>query len=226
MSARRETLLVPAALAAGVGAAWLAAGREFEPYQTADWPLALLVGWSFVGSGLVAWRQRPGNRLGPAMVFTGFAWFATFLTDAHGRWLFTAGTAVQSVYLVGFVFIVLSFPAGRLHGRVDRSLIWAAVALVSVVEIVSLSFSDPGAVLCSGCPGNVLEISRNDGVGEWDPAGAAHRRCVAGLVDGCAARSALARGERAAAAGCRAGLVGRERDDRGVGGLDRERHCR
>jgi signal transduction histidine kinase len=164
LGARRETLLVPAALAAGVGAAWLAAGRKFEPYQTADWPLALLVGWSFVGSGLVAWRQRSRNRLGPAMVFTGFAWFATFLTDAHGRWLFTAGTAVQSVYLVGFVFIVLSFPSGRLHGRVDRALIWAAAALVSVVEIVSLLFSDSGAVLCSGCPGNVFEISRNDGL--------------------------------------------------------------
>jgi signal transduction histidine kinase len=156
--------LVPAALAAGVGAAWLAAGREFEPYQTADWPLALLVGWSFVGSGLVAWRQRPRNRLGPAMVFTGFAWFATFLTDAHGRLPFTLGTAVQSVYLVGFVFIVLSFPSGRLHGRVDRSLIWAAAALVTVVEIVSLFFSDSAAVLCSGCPANVFELSRNDGL--------------------------------------------------------------
>jgi hypothetical protein len=76
MSARREKVLALAALAAGVGAAWLAVGRDFEPYQTADWPLALLVGWSFVGSGLVAWRQQPRNRLGSAMVFTGFAWFA------------------------------------------------------------------------------------------------------------------------------------------------------
>ena len=120
---------MPAAVAAGIGAAWLAAGRVFEPYQTADWPLALLVGWSFVGSGLVAWRQSPRNRLGPAMVFTGFAWFATFLTDAHGRWPFTVGTALQSVYLVGFVFIVLTFPSGRLQGRLDRALIWAAIAL-------------------------------------------------------------------------------------------------
>ena len=164
MSARRETLLVAAAAAAGMGAAWLAAGRVFEPYQTADWPLALLVGWSFVGSGLVAWRQSPRNRLGPAMVFTGFAWFATFLTDAHGRWPFTVGTALQSVYLVGFVFIVLTFPSGRLQGRLDRALIWAAIALVSVVQIVSLLFSDSAAVLCSGCPSNAFEITRNDGV--------------------------------------------------------------
>ena len=153
-----------AALAAGVGAAWLAVRRDFEPYQTADWPLALLVGWSFVGSGLVAWRQQPRNRLGPAMVFTGFAWFATFLTDAHVRWLFTVGTALESVYLVGFVFIVLSFPTGRLRGRLDRALIWAAIGLVSVVEIVSLVFTDSRAVLCSGCPSNVFQVSRNDGL--------------------------------------------------------------
>jgi signal transduction histidine kinase len=156
--------LVPAAVAAGVGAAWLAARRDFEPYQTADWPLALLVGWSFIGSGLVAWRQRPRNRLGPVMVFTGFAWFATFLTDAHTAWVFTGGTAVQSVYLVGFVFIVLSFPSGRLQGRIDRAVIWAAVVLVSVVEIVSLFFSDSPAVLCSNCPSNMFELSRNDGL--------------------------------------------------------------
>jgi hypothetical protein len=145
-------LLALAAVAAGVGAARLAAHRDFAPYQTANWPLALLVGWSFVGSGLVAWRQRPRNRLGSVMVFTGFAWFATFLTDARGSWLFTVGTAVQSVYLVGFVFIVLSFPAGRLQGRLDRLVILSAVGLVGVVEVVSLFFSDSQAVLCSNCP--------------------------------------------------------------------------
>ncbi|MGH2998505.1 MAG: sensor histidine kinase, partial [Gaiellaceae bacterium] len=164
MTVRRQTLLVAAALAAGVGAAWLAAHRDFEPYQTADAPLALLVGWSFVGSGLVAWWQRPHNRLGPAMVFTGFAWFATFLTDAHESWLFTLGTALESVYLVGFVFIVLSFPSGRLQGWMERALLLAAVALVSVVEIVSLFFTDTQAVLCSGCPNNAFELDRNDGV--------------------------------------------------------------
>jgi signal transduction histidine kinase len=164
MSARRETLLGLAALAAGIGAASLAARRDFEPYQTAVWPLALLVGWSFVGSGLVVWRQLPRNRLGPVMVFTGFAWFATFLTDAHRPWLFTVGTALESVYLVGFVFIVLTFPSGRLHGFVDPVVVGAAVVLVTAVELVSLLFSDPRAVLCSGCPRNVLEVSRNDGL--------------------------------------------------------------
>src|SRR6185312_9254502 len=160
----RLMLVALAALAAGVGAALLAAGRVDEPYQTADAPLALLVGWTFVASGLVAWRQRPGNRLGPVMIFTGFAWFATFLTDAHAGWPFTLGTAIQSVYLVGFVYLVLSFPTGRLRGRADMALIAGAIALVTVVEWTSLLFSESHAVLCDRCPPNVLLVERNDGL--------------------------------------------------------------
>ncbi len=153
-----------AALAAGLGAALLAAGRVDEPYQTADPPLALLVGWTFVASGLVAWWQRPRNRLGAAMVFTGFAWFATFLTDSQTGWAFTLGTAIQSVYLIGFVYLVLSFPTGRLRGRADAALLAGAVALVTVVEWASLLFSDSHAVLCDRCPPNVLLVERNDGL--------------------------------------------------------------
>ncbi|HTK23182.1 MAG TPA: histidine kinase [Gaiella sp.] len=164
MTRARLMLVALAALAAGVGAALLAAGRVDEPYQTADAPLALLVGWTFVASGLVAWRQRPGNRLGPVMIFTGFAWFATFLTDAHAGWPFTLGTAIQSVYLVGFVYLVLSFPTGRLRGRADMALIAGAIALVTVVEWTSLLFSESHAVLCDRCPPNVLLVERNDGL--------------------------------------------------------------
>ena len=118
MSARRETLLVPAARGRR---AW---GRRGSPPGASSSRIRPRTGrlrCSSAGrsSGAVSSRgvSRPRNRLGPAMVFTGFAWFATFLTDAHGRWPFTVGTALQSVYLVGFVFIVLSFPSGRLQGR-------------------------------------------------------------------------------------------------------------
>jgi signal transduction histidine kinase len=155
-------LVAFAAVAAGVGAAWLAAGRVDEPYQTADAPLALLVGWIFVASGLAAWQQRPRNRLGPVMIFTGFAWFATFLTDAHAGWAFTLGTALQSVYLVGFAYLVLSFPTGRLRGPVDTALIAGAIVAVTLVEWVSLLFSDSHAELCNECPPNVLLVERND----------------------------------------------------------------
>jgi signal transduction histidine kinase len=154
--------LAVAALLAGAAAAWLAANRTFEPYQTASAPLALLVGWSFIGSGLAACSARPNNLLGRVMVLTGFAWFASFLTDAHQSLLFTVGTAVQSVYLVGFVYLVLTFPSGHLNTRLERALIWSGAGLVTVIALASLLFADSHAVLCEACPANAFQVARDD----------------------------------------------------------------
>ena len=41
------------------------------------------VGWSFVGTGLYAWRRRPENRTGALMVLLGFAWFLFTLDAAN-----------------------------------------------------------------------------------------------------------------------------------------------
>jgi signal transduction histidine kinase len=199
-------LLGVAGLAAGAGAAWLAANRSFVPYQTADAPFCLVVGWSFIGSGLIAWHQRPRNRLGPVMTLIGFAWFATFATDAHNPLLFTAGTAVQGLYLVGFGYLVLSFPSGRLSGWLERGLFWSALALATVLSVAAMLFANSAAVLCSGCPANLLEVRRSDAaangllqvqrlaagvlaitvlillVARWRRASAAERRSVAPVL--------------------------------------------
>ena len=73
-----------AGLVAGTGPrGWPGSPGNFVPYQTVGVPACLLVGWSFIGCGLIARQQRPRNWLGPVMIFVGFAWFATFLTDAN-----------------------------------------------------------------------------------------------------------------------------------------------
>ena len=33
---------------------------------------------------MLAWQQRRGNRLGPVMIFIGFAWFAPFIFATLG----------------------------------------------------------------------------------------------------------------------------------------------
>jgi signal transduction histidine kinase len=163
--AGREGVVAGLALGAGVGAAVLVVGSDREPTPTwASAGLALLVGWAYIGSGLVAWRHRPEHRLGSVMVLIGFAWFATFLADAHNPLLFTLGTAVEDIYLLGFVYLVLSFPSGLLRTRVDRILIAAAIALTTIVEIAWLLFADSRAVICSDCPDNLLEVVRDDGL--------------------------------------------------------------
>jgi len=162
---RRDHVIALLALAAGLEAALLALGsdRERSP-AAASAALALVVGWAYIGSGLIARRHRPENRLGAVMVFIGFAWFGTFLDDADASLPFTVGKALESVYLLGFVFLVLAFPTGRLRGRLDRALLAAAVVLVTAVEFVWLLFADSESQMCSGCPDNAFEITRNDSV--------------------------------------------------------------
>ena len=54
------------------------------------------------------------------MVFTGFARFAAFLADANLALPFTAGMVIEIVYLAAFVYLMLSFPAGRLATGLER----------------------------------------------------------------------------------------------------------
>jgi signal transduction histidine kinase len=203
---RRHVVIGLAGLAAGVGAAALALESDREASPRAAAVLAIIVGMSYVVSGLVAWRQRPDNRLGPVMVFIGFAWFATFLGDAGDSLAFTIGTALESVYLVGFVYLILAFPTGRLTNRADRALFGSAVGIAVVVELVWLLFTEPDAVFCDGCPDNLLQVERNDSlasglldgqraigvvlslltivllVSRWRRASGPHRRAVAPVV--------------------------------------------
>jgi signal transduction histidine kinase len=164
---KRDLLIALIALAAGVGAALLVLGgdRELSPAAVSA-VLALIVGWAYIGSGLIAWRQRPENRLGAVMVFIGFAWFVTFLADSNESFLFTLGTVLEDLYLLGFVYLVLSFPTGRLRSKLDLGLLAAAVVIATVVEFAWLLFADSRSQICSDCPSNALEITRNDTVAD------------------------------------------------------------
>ena len=160
---RWYALIALLALGAGAGAALLVLRGDGEPSPVAaSAALACLVGLAYIGSGLLAHRQRPENRLGAVMVFIGFAWFVTFLADADESHLFTLGTVLEDVYLLGFVYLVLSFPTGRLRSKLEVVLVAAAVAIGTVVEVAWLLFADSHSQLCSDCPHNDLEITRND----------------------------------------------------------------
>jgi signal transduction histidine kinase len=146
-----------AGAAAGAGAVWLAAhhlpGHPTEPGVA----LTLLVGTSLLGSGIASWRARPDNRIGPIMVFTAFMWFAAQLVDARSALLNTIGLTIQSVWLLGLVWLLLSFPSGRLHGRLDRWLLGIGTAGVSTQLIAMLEGSKAG-LRCPGCGRNLLQV--------------------------------------------------------------------
>jgi hypothetical protein len=136
--------------------------REDDPRIAAA--LALVVGWSFIASGLVAWRHRPGNRLGPVMVMIGFAWLASYLRDLHPPLLFTTGVLLESAYLVGFIYLILSFPSGRLTSRIDRGLFAAAITVAVGFQLLWMPFARATGSVCQDCPRNSLLVARNDSV--------------------------------------------------------------
>jgi signal transduction histidine kinase len=203
-------------LLAGLGAVWLAAhqppGRPTEPGPL----LTLLVGGSLLGSGLASWRARPENRVGPIMVCTGFAWFAAQLVEASASWVNTIGLAVQSLWLLGLLYLLLSFPAGRLKGRLDRSLV-AVTAIAGLgLQLLAMLYGNKAGLRCPGCANNLLQVVDDNHkalgwlnlqrligavliptviallVRRWLRASAAQRRAVAPvLVAGCATLAAL-----------------------------------
>jgi signal transduction histidine kinase len=158
--------LAAAGLVAGAGAAWVVStagpGRPTVPYAPLALPVALLVGWSFIGSGLLSWPPRAGNWLGPVLVLTGFAWFASMLLDAADPVVFTIGAAVYSLYYAGFLYLILSFPSGRLRGRPERVLMAATIGLVTVGQWAWLLFADSRRFICPTCPANLMEVARED----------------------------------------------------------------
>jgi signal transduction histidine kinase len=157
----RLVALGMAGLLAGIGAVWVASYGSYTPPMIPGPPIDLLVGWSFIGSGLASWRARPDNRLGPLMVGTGFVWFASLLQQAHGSALFTIGEIFQTTYLAGFLYVVLSFPSGRLWTALDRALCLTAVGLVTAGQLAWMLFASSHALVCGTCSANLLDLDPN-----------------------------------------------------------------
>src|SRR5215213_809862 len=154
--------LLLGAVAAGLGSLALSAGADApRGLMHVDAPaLALLIGWSFAGAGLVAWAARPYNRFGLLLYGTGLTWFTSALMAAETSVPFTLGLLTAPWWLALFFHALLAFPAGRLEGRWPRllvGLVYVDVVLVQAVRLLFTSSDDlPG---CSGCPSNVLLLS-------------------------------------------------------------------
>jgi signal transduction histidine kinase len=123
----------------GVGIATSAANPWGAPKadSPSDWiaeALALAIGWSFVGSGVVAWSRRPGNRTGPLLVLVGFLWLVGRLEFAADPTLETVGAWVRPLHIAVFAHLVLAFPTGRIESRAARLLAVAAYVNIGIVD--------------------------------------------------------------------------------------------
>ena len=119
----RLVTLAAVALALVLGVAALVFGLEGDHAEagTAFAVLDLVIGWSFVGGGLVAWLRSPGNRVGPLMVATGMVWLVAAFQLADETALYTLGLLVAALPLALIAHLLVAFPEGRLRTPVARA---------------------------------------------------------------------------------------------------------
>jgi signal transduction histidine kinase len=159
MSATQLTRIAlwPAAAAAGAVTSWLILSNENlvspDPELTAA--LGLFIGLAWCLGGLVAWRRRPGNRVGPLMLAAGFAFFASGLQYAPYSGPFTVGLLFDAVYIAVFAQLLLSFPSGRLQSWLDRVIVVGAYVDVALLVPVTVFFDEAG---CPCGPRNLLLV--------------------------------------------------------------------
>lgn len=115
--------VVAAGLALGV-VAYRVQVDELGRYTSAENAMAIVaVAWAFLLAGLVAWRRRPGNRLGPLMTLAAFALLLRQLRYSHDPWTFTSFFLLSEVSYALVAHSVLAYPGGRVTDRLERAFL-------------------------------------------------------------------------------------------------------
>ena len=153
---------------AGIGFAGLAAGAAItfviahSDYATARGGfvvVSLVLGWSFIGTGLYAWHRRPENGTGTLMVAVGFAWFVQPLGASNTAVVFAVAYVFLNTFYAVLIHLLLAFPHGRLEGARDRRIAGAAYFVAIGLQIPPLLFIEtPNDDYCDGCPENLLLV--------------------------------------------------------------------
>jgi signal transduction histidine kinase len=168
LDVRRSAVIAAAALLAGLGASALVLTSDHFADRAVWSVFAPLVGWSFAGTGLYAWRRRPESRFGVLMILLGFTWFFGALEAADDPLPFTLGIVLGSVWGAVLAHVLLSFPSGRLAGRRQRALVTAGYVLVPLAPVPAMLVTESDELIaCEGpCPENLLLVSPDAALGE------------------------------------------------------------
>jgi signal transduction histidine kinase len=115
-----------------------------------------IIGGAFIGTGLLAWLRRPDNRFGALMVALGYAYCLSGLIVSTESWSFIFGLHLIPLPYAILLHILVAFPTGRLHGRGEQALVWAAYLTATVGWWALMLIEDTGRV---GLPANHLLIA-------------------------------------------------------------------
>ena len=154
--------IVVAAIACGAGAVALVVTSDHTEAKAVWSAFGPAVGWSFIGTGLYAWQQRPESRIGLLMVLLGFAWLLSALETANAQAVYTLGLPLAGLWGGVFLHLGVSFPSGRLTSRSDRAMVIAGYIVIPGAVLPAMLFAGPGKLGCDDCPANLLLVRRDD----------------------------------------------------------------
>lgn len=100
-----------------------------------------IIGAVYVATGCLAWRRRPGNRMGALLVAGGYAWLASSLVNTAVPALVAAGLMTATVPLAVLLHLLLAFPSGRLRVRGARVVVVAGYVVAVVLQAPLYLFS-------------------------------------------------------------------------------------
>src|SRR5829696_3711957 len=138
----KGTWVAAAAAVAAAVAVWATLSADFLAYpgwlaaQKAD----VILGPVFVGLYWI--RRRPASRFGPLLIATGLVGGAPFILQSSSEpLLFATGTLWEGVIYILTFALILSFPSGRLEGRIERVIlaVGSAAALATYLALALLS---------------------------------------------------------------------------------------
>ena len=114
---------------------------------------AVAIGWSAIASGLIAWRRRPANRLGPLMAAYGLAVLIRPWQYSGDALVFTIGYALGQLNVALFGHTALAYPTGRVTDRLELWLVRAGYAVAVLLPLATLLVYDGSGLRYVPIPG-------------------------------------------------------------------------
>jgi signal transduction histidine kinase len=167
LPARRESRRIALFSLAFAGLAAAAASAAIAVAGPATHPALVATARSLmvavpIAVGLYAWYRGFEPRLGLLLVAAGAAWFVTTLAESSDELIYTIGRTAGWMTEALLVYLLLSFPGGRLAAWTDRALVAAMGAVVLVFYLPQLvvaedfSVPSPFTSCVDDCPGNAF----------------------------------------------------------------------
>ncbi len=102
--------------------------------------LIVVVGATFVLSGLFALARRPENRTGVYLAAVGYLLFLNGLATSTNEWVFAVGWVSEGLIWAPFCALVFAYPTGQLRTRLERFIPIAVGALLTLTSLFELLF--------------------------------------------------------------------------------------